>query len=385
MLIRTNSFFTAKGSGFRDQLNSLLSEIHQKEPGIVARMVIFGNPDCYQEFHEHLEIIHDSVNREFDKKPPTFSYITQPPLGGSCLIIETTSIVADEATQVFYKECKNTPYILAKAGNMRILFLSGIKAESSALMVSEQSDAVFSGILSVLQAENMQISSIVRQWNYIQDIVDIDDGRQNYQEFNDSRSLFYGKTVFTRGFPAATGIGTLHAGVSIDLDAIEPLDNSCQIMPVNNNLQVPAHGYSPAVLIGKPKENGKVKTTPKFERAKVILSGNKGFVYISGTAAIRGEMSTYNKGIEEQTRITIENIEHLISKNNLAAAGIDGVNNTSVNSLRVYLKNRSYYTIAKNIIDKKYPGVIAIYLVGDVCRPELLIEVEGIADFDLLK
>jgi enamine deaminase RidA (YjgF/YER057c/UK114 family) len=383
MLKRNSFFFTANGTGFRDQLNTIFADFGKREMGVVVRMVFFGNLSCHEEYHEHLGLIHNLVNQKFKNKPPTFTYIAQPPLGASSLIMEATVIIPDEATGIFYRRYKAIPYIILEGPSARMLFLSGIKADYK-LKVREQADSVFSDILNIMQGENLPLSSVVRQWNYIPDITGVKDGLQNYQEFNDSRSFFYDKAGFSNGYPAATGIGTWCSGVSIDIDAIQPLDDSCKIFPVNNDLQVPAHFYSPAVLIGIDGIGPGNKTTPKFERAKVVVYGNRGIIYVSGTAAIRGEKSTIDQAIEEQTHITLENIDHLISVNTLAVSGIAGVNNVSVGTLRIYLKDGQFYEVVKNIIDKKYPGVQAVYLKGDVCRPELLIEIEALAFAELL-
>ena len=54
------------------------------------------------------------------------------------------------------------------------------------------------------------------------------------------------------------------------------------------------------------------KTTPKFERAKSLQTGDCCMMYLSGTAAIRGEVSLAEADVVAQLRITLENIRHLI-------------------------------------------------------------------------
>ena len=102
-------------------------------------------------------------------------------------------------------------------------------------------------------------------------------------------------------------------------------------------------------------------------------------IYISGTAAIRGELSLENVGIEEQTRITLENIEHLISNEVLEGTKIGPVSHAELTYIRIYLKNNNLFTGAKKIIDQKYSSLPAVYVQADVCRDELIVEIEGIA------
>lgn len=119
------------------------------------------------------------------------------------------------------------------------------------------------------------------------------------------------------------------------------------------------------------------KGTPKFERGKLLSDPAQKFIYISGTAAIRGEESIPSDDVLLQTRITVENIRHLI--------GADGKNENLPDSsaklevLRVYLKNEEDTQAVEEEMDKLCPGVPVAYLCADVCRKELLVEIEGIA------
>lgn len=54
--------------------------------------------------------------------------------------------------------------------------------------IAKQSEEVFDTIRTIMEAESMPIYSIVRQWNYIEKITEYNQGRQNYQAFNDARS-----------------------------------------------------------------------------------------------------------------------------------------------------------------------------------------------------
>ena len=77
------------------------------------------------------------------------------------------------------------------------------------------------------------------------------------------------------------------------------------------------------------------KTTPKFERAKAVWKEDHGFVYVSGTAAIRGEQSLEGVGIEQQTLTTLENIEYLVSRDNLNRSDIPATENATLITFRV--------------------------------------------------
>lgn len=377
--MQINSFYL-KGQGItvEQQLTHIFSIYRQT--GVTVRLVFFGNPSDCEEYLAHLRIIAKLVNHNFGNRPPVFSYVAQPPLEGCRIVMEAFEIKPGSDTQLIYKRRENLSYITVESAKMKMLFLGGVRADSMGLNIKKQSDQVFSKLEDIFHVEELPVSSIIRQWNYIEQIIKTNDGHQNYQDFNDSRSLFYNKTTWDNGYPAATGVGTYCAGILIDLEALHPANSDGEIIPLNNSLQVPAHAYSPCVLVGD--ENTGRKTTPKFERAKLILSGQRGLIYISGTAAIRGEMSLKDVGVEEQTRITLENVEHLISKNTLTDAGIEGVADVELCSLRIYLKEEHFYEKSKKIIDKEYARVPSVYLKSDLCRDELLVEIEGLASVD---
>jgi enamine deaminase RidA (YjgF/YER057c/UK114 family) len=301
------------------------------------------------------------------------------PLKKLQLAMEVFELKNGDDTQILYKQNGDLPYIIVQTDEMKALFFGGAMGGTSDESIQKQSDIIFSKLEEIFELEKMPVSSIVRQWNYIEKITRIKGGNQNYQNFNDARSRFYQRTNWSEGFPAATGIGISYGGVIVDLDAIYANGSGIKVVPLNNTLQVPAHDYSASVLVGAAEEAGVPLTSPKFERAKLVLFDNEGIIYISGTAAIRGEMSLMDKGIEEQTRITLENIEHLISAETLANSGAGSFGKVEISSLRIYLKEESFFEPCKKIVDENYRGVPAVYLKADICREELLVEIEGLA------
>ena len=146
---------------------------------------------------------------------------------------------------------------------------------------------------------------------------------------------------------------------------------------IDNPLQVSAHAYSQQVLINPDKAQH--KTTPKFERARhITLADGKQILHISGTAAIRGEESC-DANIEEQTALTMENIAKLAEQNTLMLYGVKSVKKMEYKMLRIYLKHQFNLDVVKRWFDDNYPTVPKTFLLADICREELLIEIEGIA------
>ena len=263
--------------------------------------------------------------------------------------------------EVLYREYEGKPYIVIENSDGRFLYSGGWQADLCTDIYT-QSCEVFRQMKGLLDKEGFPVSAIVRQWNYIERITAFDGDDQHYQMFNNARSCFYSAVNWKDGYPAATGIGSSCGGVIVDFDAVLLNSADCFIIPIDNRLQIAAHAYSDNVLL----EAGRMKTTPKFERAKSLNLGSRRVVYISGTAAIRGENSLVGVGIEKQTEITLENIAHL-------------TDNADICLFRVYLNNSDNCDVAKQLLYKYEDDVYISYLLTDVCRNELLIEIEGVA------
>ena len=106
-------------------------------------------------------------------------------------------------------------------------------------------------------------------------------------------------------------------------------------------------------------------------------------VYISGTAAIRGEESLREADIARQTIMTCENIEYLVSAANLRQSGMPAQEDAALSHLRIYLKHPHDRPAVEQILKERYGPLPIIYMEADICRDELLIEMEGTAYFQI--
>ena len=358
-----------------------------RERGIVPlRLVFFGNPDDNGQYLEHRNWLLSRIRERCDRfgwRMPLVSYVAQKSLD-SGLVMESQCVSRENSASVReHLSAGGVRYFSVETQEGKRLFTEGILPSSLDAPILEQSHEVLGKLGAVLDAEKMNINTIVRQWNYIERITCVPPGEganQHYQDFNDARSHFYARTEWKGGYPAATGIGTSHGGIMVEVDAVDLKCRKCAAVALDNALQVAAHDYSQNVLVGVADKIFRHKTTPKFERAKAVVSPESGLqVYISGTAAIRGEASLTGVGIAQQTVTTLENIEYLISRQNLRKHGIKAEKTPEIQIFRVYLKAENLLDEARRIVCEKYPGVKALYVLTDVCRDELLIEIEGVA------
>lgn len=351
--------FTAGKASFPEMVDQLLDQLPPKKT--ILRLTFFGTPNTNAEYLNRREILKEKIKRKFETAEPAFSYVSQPPLDAP-LIVEVHSFLPDPDDQITTHVHEGFSYVVLENAVGRFLFAGGFQGNVGIDSIREQSDTVFEGIGKVLEKEGMPIDQIIRQWNYIERITAFEGEDQHYQSFNNSRSQFYAQTKWLQGYPAATGIGANLGGILVDLDAAVFKTADAFIRPIDNKLQVAAHAYSDQVL----ETADCLKTTPKFERAKSMTFGERRLVYISGTAAIRGEASLEGVGLEKQLHITMENIAELTGD----ALPV---------LLRVYLKYPEDFEEAARLMNAYALEIPISYMWADVCREELLIEIEGIA------
>ncbi len=360
MFDKAQTIISSKTSGtIEDMCLSVLSQITDNN---ILKISFFGKAQSNDEYLQHIKMLKGVVQGYYTHNTPLISYIAQESYTEK-LVAEVTILIDESATIERHRN-----FTLLKNGECAELITGGIIPDDMSASTYEQASNIFNGIEKMLHTNGFEINDIYRQWNYIQGITMLNDGSQNYQEFNDARSIFYNKCQWSNGYPAATGIGVDAGGVVVEINAIKShIKNS----PIDNPLQIAAHNYSQNVLDGKVIEALKEKSTPKFERARLL--GNT--IFISGTAAIKGEQSIGSHNAVEQTAETMGIMNRLVSKDNIPTQS----NGSHYYLLRVYVKRKNDVAAVKDYMDTHYPAAMKHYLVADVCRSELLVEIEGIA------
>lgn len=355
----TYTYYTAQQADFDTMLSEVLNQLPENK--LILRLVCWCNPSDNEEYEQWLSLSKRRVREYFMDRVPGFSLVAQPPLGCG-MVLEVHALQPTGQDVVYYKKFEKHPYVLVENPFGRFLYASGFHGSGLLATAALQAEEAFRQLAALLKLEGFVPSDIIRQWNYIEQITGMDAGDQRYQSFNNTRADYYASAQWTNGYPAATGIGAAQGGICIDVDAVQLKDDSCQLVPIDNQLQVAAHAYSSEVILAA----GHQKKSPKFERAKMLEKAGAKLIYVSGTAAIRGEESLEGVGLAKQVEVTVENIAQLTQ-------------DASVKHIRVYLKNPSDYEEAARLLAAYYPTASAAYFWADVCREALLIEIEGIA------
>lgn len=377
-------FVASEGNSIDEQITNCYIQLSQylnlrglNKSNVIKQTVFVNTLDKISYYRDKKIIIGNSSNF-FQSFIPT-GIIPQPPLGISNIAFEFALISDIKNKEIKIKKTGQIEYFVIQATNYTQVIVCGLGSEKEITDISSQSIDAFEQMYNILKSEKMNFSHVFRQWNYLENIVCYSDSNQHYQIFNDVRSAFYNNSDFMYGYPAATGIGIETGGVIIDFMSIRG-NNNVSIIPVTSPVQRNAHQYSKEVLAHSLNKTN--ETTPKFERAKAIIIDNSCYVYVSGTAAIKGEFSFDSNDAAIQTSITIESIKQLITKENLKKHNINSHSfEIKPCYFRVYIKNPSDYLKVKSVCDKYFGNTQIIFLKADICRPELLVEIEGIYMF----
>ncbi|WP_086853838.1 FkbO/Hyg5 family chorismatase [Amycolatopsis kentuckyensis] len=205
---------------------------------------------------------------------------------------------------------------------------------------------------------------LVRMWNHIAGINHTNaDGMEVYRDFCQGRAEGFEEagTDMAAGLPAATGIGSRGDGVTVYFIA----ERSGAPVHFENPRQVPAHRY--------PREYG--PRSPSFARATLLPASEK--LFLSGTASIIGHRSTHAGDLDGQCDTTLENIRILLADVSEKTGG--KVEPDSFTMLKAYVRHeRDVPHVRRRLRDEVGPLVPLQLFTVDICRRELLLEVEGV-------
>ncbi len=248
----------------------------------------------------------------------------------------------------------------------------------------------------------------IRFWNFIPAIhADMGGARDRYMVFNAGRfdafaSWFGSPQAFSRALPTASAVGIRRGPL-----VIHALATTANGAPLENPRQVPAYSYS--------KRYG--PRPPCFARATVLADtpGVKGgWLLVGGTASILGEDSIHVRDAERQAMETFANLSKLVASANTARGGhVDASESSASTSspatdtspdatsdntdttdaenawlarfshLRVYIVRASDAETLRELVLERFTHCVDIeFAQADLCRQELLVEIEGLARLD---
>lgn len=217
----------------------------------------------------------------------------------------------------------------------------------------------------------------LRIWNTVPAINAVQFGIERYRQFNIGRQHAFDacRRALTGGVPAACALGSVvpvAGDASPDAPlAIHFLASRTPADPVENPRQVSAYHY--------PAQYG--PRAPTFARAAAWADGDAAPVlFVSGTASIVGHRTVHRGDVVAQTRETVANLAAVLEQ---AARQGHGPFSLADLSCRVYVRDAgdaaALAAIDRALRDAAGPGVRPLFVHADVCRDDLLVEIEASA------
>jgi chorismate lyase / 3-hydroxybenzoate synthase len=195
---------------------------------------------------------------------------------------------------------------------------------------------------------------VLRIWNYLDAINSGAGDTERYRQFCAGRAAGM-NGLFDAGYPAATAIGRRDGKQLLQLYWLAAREPG---VPLENPRQMSAWRY--------PRQYG--PKAPNFARAMRSPAAHPQ-IYISGTAAIVGHTSHHAHDCLAQLDETLANLESL-----LGGGGHLGPHCV----LKVYLRHAADAHAVRTRLRERLGDTPMLLLLGDVCRAELLIEIDGV-------
>ncbi|MFO0902341.1 MAG: dioxygenase [Pirellulales bacterium] len=326
---------------------------------------------------EDVEPSRRALSDFYGDRMPATNYVLQPPCEGQALALEAWA-VGGNGVRV---EHPHQDVVTVDYDGLHWIYLGGIAASEGPATAYEQARTGFRELARRLDQAGATMGDVVRVWLHQGGITEVEESTERYRELNRARTDFFDDEV-TRGtmtvhrgnadhYPASTGIGTLCRGFSVSGMALKTTRTDVRLRPLENPQQTSSFQYAPSFSA----------KSPKFSRAMAVQIGDYVTTWVSGTASIIRSESVFVGDAAAQTRQSLDNIERLIAPDNFARHGMEGVESSlhDLAKIRVYVKRPEDYEACRAVCERRLGPVPAVYALADVCRPELLVEVEGVA------
>ena len=215
----------------------------------------------------------------------------------------------------------------------------------------DQARETFDHLEAALGLAGMIVKDVRRTWLFLDDILSW------YGPFNAVRNAFFARNELRAGaFPASTGVGGRNprgTAVTLSAWAVSPHNRATRVEMVTSPMQCPAIAYGSA-----------------FSRAVDIVSSHYSHLLVSGTASIEPDGRTAHVGdIRRQIELTMQVVGAILQSH--------GRNFADVTRATAYFKSASDFPQFSSWCNQHGLGEMPVVAAGcDICRPELLFEIE---------
>jgi len=215
----------------------------------------------------------------------------------------------------------------------------------------EQAAEIFRQMEGLLEEAQMAFSDVLRTWFYNDAILDW------YGDFNAVRTAFFQeKGVFDGLLPASTGVGGRNAGnaaLTAGLIAVRAKSADVKASETPSPFQSPAPEYGSS-----------------FSRAVELDTPDHRRLYVSGTASIDEQGKTvFLDDPAAQVKKTMEVVHAILQSRHMGWEDV-------VRALVYFKQAENASLFVRYLQDNKLPRFPAVIVENDICRDDLLFEIE---------
>lgn len=286
--------------------------------------------------------------------PVAVSIVQQPPLPGAKI-----ALLAYHVDGAAVAKRRISPrHVLVEKGGLRHLWSTRLCAgtDSEPASAADQTREIFAELTNTLTGEGGTLREhCVRTWIYLKD-VDV-----FYRDMVDSRKELFQRQGLTADthYIASTGIegACAHRYDLVAMDAYSILGLAPGQMSYLNDFDrlCPTRNYGVT-----------------FERGTRVGYADRAHHFISGTASIDSTGTVVHRGdVLRQLERALGNVDALLRS---GGATLDDMMH-----LVVYLRDPADFPNVEGYLAERLDGLPTLIVHGPVCRPDWLIEVEGVA------
>ena len=238
---------------------------------------------------------------------------------------------------------------------------------NAAVPLQAATEEAYRRIFRLLEREGLP--HLWRAWNYLAGINLESYGLERYRQFNIGRqdAFIAYQRLATGNVPAACAIGLSGGPLSIAFMA-----GAQAAIAVENPRQVSAYNY--------PADYG--PRSPTFSRAALVYLPGQEIFFISGTASIVGHQTVCPGDAAGQARESLTNVAAVLAAANALSHGRAYA--LEKLSYRVYIRHAADYPAIRDVLLGRLGAAAdVVYLQADICRADLLVEIEAMASQSL--
>jgi enamine deaminase RidA (YjgF/YER057c/UK114 family) len=327
----------------------------QETLGLAPETAIFRRIFLSDAVNQAAMVRETNLVRDTLDNPVAVSIVQQQPLPASKIALLAYHIASPDPP---VKQRLSARHVLIRKNGLRHLWSTRLcgGAHDLSINAAGQTRNIFNDLISTLAGQGGRLADhCVRTWIYMKG-VDV-----FYKDMVDSRRVLFDRHGLTRDtfYISSTGIegACAHQFDVVSMDAYSNLDLAPGQRSFLNDFSrlCPTKDYNVT-----------------FERGTRIAYSDRVHHFISGTASIDAQGEVLHLGdVLKQLERAVENVDALLRSGKACFEDMQ--------HLIVYLRDPADFASVDAYFRERHPDLPVIIVQGAVCRPEWLVEVEGIA------